>query len=175
MANEKDDAKKREEGRAVALKNIESGLWDYALPQFVSFEDYGRISESAKEKYNSLIQKAPSQDVYEQVFYPQLSHEGGAVTSPYIQQTSAAILQESFSMLKVQDILKYLGAKGNLKPAYKDKYVSELDKKEVGALISSCIQFRVNKKVADLFGEQSKAIAGGLEKMLTEEPKEEKK
>lgn len=175
MANEKDDGKKREEGRAVALKNIGSQLWDYALPKLVTFESFGRLSEGAKEKYAALIQKVPSQEMYERLFAPQLLEEGGAVTSPYIQNSSAAIIQQSFAMLKVEDIVKYVGAKGNIKESYKGKYVADLDKKEVGTLIAMAMSYGLNKKIVELVGDESKGIASGLEKLVCEEPKEEKK
>jgi len=175
MANEKDDSKKREEGRAVALKNIESALWNYALPKLVTFENFGKLSENAKEKYLQLIQNVPSKEIYEQLFLPQLADESGAVTSPYIQNTSAAIIQQSFAMLKVDDITKYVGVKGNIKESYKGKYVADLDKKEAGILIGYAMQFGLNKKIVELVGDESKAISSGLEKLVCEEPKEEKK
>jgi len=175
MANEKDDNAKREEGRAVALKNIDSQLWDYALPKFVTFENFGKLSEGAKEKYSALIQKVPSQEMYERLFAPQLSNEGGAVTSPYIQNSSAAIIQQSFAMLKVDDIVKYVDIKGKVKESYKGKFVADLDKKEVGTLISYAMQYGLNKKIVELVGDESKGITSGLEKLICEEPKEEKK
>jgi hypothetical protein len=173
MANEKDA--KKEKDRAVALKNIESALWNYALPKLVTFENFGRLSEGAKEKYTALIQKTPSQEMYEQLFAPQLVNEGGAVTSSYVQNASAAIIQQSFAMLKVDDLTKYVGVKGSIKESYKGKYVADLDKKEIETLISYAMQFGINKKIVELVGDESKGIASGLEKIICEEPKEEKK
>lgn len=175
MANEKDEGNKKEKDRAVALKNIASPLWDYALPKLVTFENFGRLSEGAREKYEALIQKAPSQEMYERLFAPQLTNESGAVTSPYVQNSSAAILQQSFAMLKVDDFAKYVGVKGNIKESYKGKYVADLDKKEAETLIGMAISYGLNKKIVELVGDESKGITSGLEKLVCEEPKEEKK
>lgn len=177
MTEQKDDAKKREALRKNALTNINSELWDYALPKLMTFENFGRFSEHAKVKYASKTEKAPSQFIYETLFLPQLASNRGAVTSPYIQETSAAIIQGSFMNLKVEDIYKYAGMKLNLKGDYKDKYVADLDEEEVQEIISGAMNYGLNKKISELAGDENKAITSGLEKLLCEEPKpkEEKK
>jgi len=175
MANEKDDAKKREEGRAVALKNIESGLWDYALPKLITFENFGHFSEAAKRKYLEIIKGVPSKDVYEQIFLPQLASENGAVTSPYIQNASATNLQQSFAMLKVDDVVNYFGSKKSIAENYAGKYIADLDEEVAGEIIGRAMNYGINKKVVELAGDESKMNVAGLEKLVCEEPKEEKK
>lgn len=169
---EKEELKKKEEGRNIAIKNINSSLWNYALPKLVTFENYGKLSESAQRSYLSTVSKTPSQEIYEQLFFPQLASENGAVTSPYIQNNSALILQQSFTMLKVDDIANYVGLK-NIKSDYKGKYVADLDKKDAATFTSGAFQYLLNKKIVDMINGDSKEISSGLEKLLCEEKKEE--
>ena len=166
---EKAELKKREEGRAVALKNIDSKLWDYALPKLMTFENFGRFSETAQRKYLTTIKDVPSKEVYEQIFLPQSADESGAVTSPYIQNTSAAILQQSFALMKVDDIMKYVGSKKSIAEKYAGKYLADLDKKEAGTIIGMAMSYGINKKVVESAGDESKGIAAGLEQLVCEE------
>lgn len=172
---EKETLAKKEEGRKVALKNIESGLWNYALPTFMTFENYGRFSESAKEKYAQEISKPPSQEVWEQIFAPQYKNEVGMGGSAYVQKSCAAIIQSSFALLKVEDIMKYTGIKGNIKESYKDKFLSDLDKKEAEEIMETGFQYGLNKKIIEIVGDEQKGINSGLEKLICEEPKKEEK
>jgi hypothetical protein len=155
----------KEKNRQVALKNLKSSMWDYATPKFMSPAQYGQLSEYSKLGYTELIKKAPDQQVYEQLFLPQLAREGGAITSPYLQNTSAAILQESLAGVKLSEALAYAGVKGN----YADKYVGDLGDEEAGAIISSAIQYQTDEKVKGILAIRQKSISGNLEKILAKE------
>jgi len=176
MAEEtEEEAKEMQENRDSALKSINAKgkMWDYALPKLATFERFGQLSELAKGKYLEAISQAPDQDTYQKVFFPQLASENGAVTSPYIQNASAQILQESFSRILVQDALDYLGLKGNLKGDYSGKYVSQLSEEDQGKIIGSCMTYTTNNKVQDLLGTANQSVASGLEEMLIESEEEQ--
>lgn len=177
MANEnqKDELKKKEERRAVALKNINSQLWDYALPKLISFENFGKLSRDAQQKYDALIQKVPSQEMYDMLFAPQLVSENGAVTSPYIQNSSLLNLQQSFAMLKVDDIVKYVRSQKSIKESYKDKFVTDLNEEEAKTFIGIGMNYGAYQQMIELGGDKLKGITSGLEKLVCEESKEEKK
>lgn len=167
--NSKEEMMKKKE--EIAKKNLESSMWKYAAPKFISPAEYGNVAEYSKKNYDELIQKAPDQHIYNQLFLSQLSQEGGAITNGYLQNTSAAILQESLASVKISEALKYAGVKGN----YADKYVHELDEKEAGAIISYAIQFQTDEQVKSILANRQKLISGSLEKILEGKKKEEPK
>jgi hypothetical protein len=165
---------KEEKIREIALKNLESSLWKYAAPKFISHAEYGNLADASEDMYAELIKKSPDQHVYEQLFLPQLSDEGGAITSPYLQVTSARILQESLLGVKVGDALKYAGYKGSIAQSYKNKYVNQLDKKEAGLIVGSVIRFKSDELVKGILDIRQKEISKGLEALVAEKPKEGK-
>lgn len=159
---------KKETAREFALKNLDSSLWEYATPKLVTPEQYGQLSLLAKEDYNQIISKSPEQSLYEQLFLPQLASEGGAITSPYLQERSLRILQESILSLKVEDISNYFGLKKPIKSAYEDKYVSELDEEDSKVVIGSYMSVKASDIVAKLLGRNKQKISSGLEEILCE-------
>ena len=176
MVNEnQEELEKKEEYRAIALKNINSQLWGYALPKLISFENFGKLSGDAQQKYNALIQKVPSQEMYDLLFAPQLVSENGAVTSPYIQNSSLLNLQQSFAMLKVDDIAKYVGVQKDIKKSYKDKFITDLNEEETNTFIGLGMNYGAYQQMIELGGDKLKGITSGLEKLVCEEPKEENK
>jgi hypothetical protein len=158
----------------VAKKNLESGLWNYAAPKLVTHEQYGQLAKGAEAFYLESISKSPDQLIYEQLFLPQLANEGGAITSPYIQNTSAAILQESLASLKIEDAVKYFQYKGTLKPELMGKYVRQLDKETASLIIGSAMQYKTDDTVKKILELRQKNISKGLEEILAAPEKEKK-
>jgi hypothetical protein len=174
MTDAEKEAKKAEMIKAqeeIAKKNLASVMWGYAAPKFISHEQYGQLAEYSKQSYTELIGKSPDQHVYEQLFLPQLANEGGAITSPYLQNTSAAILQESLFRVKVSEALKYAGVKGD----FNDKYVNQLTEEQAGAIVGSAIQYQTDEQVKLILGNRQKGISKNLEELLTKEKKVEPK
>ena len=157
----------------VANKNLKSSMWNYAAPKFISHEEYGKLAEAGINFYNEAISKSPEQHVYEQIFLPQLQNEGGAITSPYIQSTSAMILQESLASVKIEDAMKYAGYKGSIRVDYAGKYVNQLDKKVAGSIIGSAIQYQTDETVKKVLASRQEQVSKGLESILKEPEKKE--
>ena len=178
MTKEEKEKKIQEEkakNREAALENLGGSLWNYAAPKLITAEQYGGLSQASERFYFETISKAPEQNVYEQLFLPQLAGEGGAITSPYLQTRSLAILQESLFGVKVEDAVKYAGVE-KVGEKFKDKYVSDLSQEEAGQIVGSAIQYQTDNKVKDILALRQKGISEGLEKILSEpEKKEEKK
>jgi len=160
---------KEEKLRANAIKSLDgkSQLWNYALPLFATSEQYGQLSHLVKMGYKDLIGKTPSQEIYEQLYLPALSHDGGTVSSPYLQETSAAILQESIHNLKVSDVQNVFGSSVEIQEAYKDKYVSELPQEIAQKIIGSYITYVVQDKMKGVLESSRKGVKQGLEDILT--------
>ena len=121
------------------------------------------------------INKSPDQDIYQQLFLPQLVNEGGAITSPYIQNTSLAILRESLEGVKIGDAIKYAGYKGDIKSEYKDLYLRQIDEKGKGIIMGSVFQYKADdlaKKALDI---RQKNIPKGLEEIFAPEKETSKK
>jgi hypothetical protein len=168
---EKELIEKMEESRKVALANLNSNLWNYATPKLISSEQYGQFSKVAEAMYKETESKAPDQHSYEQLFLPQLQKEGGAITSPYLQQTSYQILKESFGSIKVEDAFKFVGAKGALKEDFKDKYVQMLrDKKGNESLTESLMVYKTTDILSGIVDGSKKSIVSELENILAEKP-----
>jgi hypothetical protein len=165
---EREIKEQREKDSKVASETLKLAFWDYALPKLVTPEQYGQLSEMAKSKYDQLISKTPDQKIYERLFYPELAREGGAVTSPYLQEKSLAILMDAFQRSKVGTLLEYAGSKKELANKYKDKYVFELSEEERKEIIGKCITRTTNTKVAGLLEEANKGITASLEELLCE-------
>lgn len=170
IEKEKQIAEQKEKVRQVALKNLGSALWNYAAPKLISAEQYGSLAQSSEMFYQNTVTKAPEQNVYEQLFLPQLMKEGGAVTSPYLQSTSLKILQESLLSVKVEDAVKYSGVK-SVGEQFKGKYVSDLGEKEASQIVGSCMQYQTDEKVKEILALRQKSISSGLEKILGEKEK----
>jgi hypothetical protein len=81
---------------------------------------------------------------------------------------AAIILQKSLNDLKVFDILELIGSKKQVKESYKDKYISELDKKEKENIIGIYQSRLANKYVSEALGESVKDHSKGLEEILCE-------
>ncbi|HTZ41847.1 MAG TPA: hypothetical protein VMC07_01405 [Candidatus Omnitrophota bacterium] len=169
-------------GRKSALMSIDpnSGYWNYALPKLVTSEQYGQLSQIAGAMYGKTISKAPSQDVYERLFLPELAKEGGAITSPYLQETARQILAYDFQRITVEDALKYVGsksAKGILEglkaiigkmQGDKPIYVAQLGEEIAAHVTATCMTLTTNDKVKGLLDEANKGLAAGLEKILAD-------
>jgi hypothetical protein len=172
-SNKEAEKEKIEGIEKVAKKNLESSLWDYVSPKLLTAEQYGKIAEAGQALYLETISKVPDQNIYQQLFLPQLANEGGAITSPYIQNTSLAILRESLEGIKIGDAIKYAGYKGEIKPEYKEIYLRQLDEKGKEIVIGSVFQYKSDdlaKKALDI---RQKNIPKSLEEIFS--PKEEEK
>ncbi len=146
MTDEQPKEKSKEELRAeMAMKNLKGTMWNYAAPKVVTHARYGELADSIQSLYASIIAKAPDQSIYDQLFLPQLMHEGGAITSPYLQSTSYAILQDDLLNIKIEDALELTGYKGTLKKELAGKYLKEAG--GVGGLILD----RVFRRKGDMF------------------------
>lgn len=157
----------------IAKKNLESSLWNYAAPKFITSEGYGKLSQGSQALYGQIISKSPEQGVYEQLFLPQLAKEGGAITSAYIQNTSAQILQESLASVKVEDAIKYFGVKGALKSEYAGKYVNQLDKETAQMIIGSAITYKTDELVKGILNLRQKEFSKELSDLLIEPEKKD--
>ncbi len=168
--------KSLEEKRAeVSLKILNGDMWNYAAPKFIGHAEYGNLAEHSNLFYYKVIGNSPSQEIYETLFLPQLMGEGGAITNPYLQNTSARILEESLASIKVEDALKFAGYTGNIKADYAGKYVNQLDEKVAGTIVSYALQYKTDELVKDLLSLRQKEIPKGLEKLVGEEEKKENK
>ena len=121
------------------------------------------------------LSKAPDQDTYEKIFFPPLSQEGGALTSPYIQTTSVSILLQDFARITAKDALEYVGSSKPLKSKYAGKYLFELGEEERKGIIGMCMSYTTGNIVSKLVGDSTKNITAGLEKVLAEAEKAEEK
>ena len=181
MAEKKEKSKEEAEKEKiegiekVSKKNLESALWNYASPKLLTAKQYGEIAEAGQALYLETINKSPDQNIYQQLFLPQLSNEGGAITSPYIQNTSLAILRESLEGIKIGDAIKYAGYKGDIKSEYKDLYLRQIDEKGKGIIMGSVFQYKADdlaKKALDI---RQKNIPKGLEEIFAPEKETSKK
>lgn len=174
QTKEQEMAKAKERQREVALENLKSGLWDYALPAFATSEQYGKLAEVINGKYNELLKKTPAQDVYEKVFYPALKDKTKSINTPYIQETSSRILQESLLSIKAEDLMQYLGSKKSVdNKNYQGKYIGDIkDEKVRIQMVASAISTTVNNKIQDILGESNKKIVSELEKIVCDVPTE---
>lgn len=172
MTNEP-TAEQKEKGREVALKNLENPLfWKYATPKLVNTEQYGMLSKLAGADYQNTLSQTPEQSVYEQLFYPQLVSEGGAITSPYLQKKSISIIQQSILMLKVEDLPKLIGTDKSIKEIYAEKYISELPEEKIKDIISSYMSFKTPNIATELLKMQENGAKNTLEKLLCESEEE---
>jgi hypothetical protein len=169
-----EEIQRKEKQREVALINLESSMWNYALPKLITSEQYGKLSEGSKQFYNQTISKTPEQSVYEQLFLSQLNSEGGAITSNYLQTTSAQILQESLLSVKTEDVMKYFKIK-NIKESLQDKYINELSEEEMQQIVGSYFQYKTDEKVKEILDLRQKSITKNLEELVSEKQKSEKK
>ncbi|MGY4884392.1 MAG: hypothetical protein ACP5NZ_02320 [Nanobdellota archaeon] len=169
----------RELARGYALKNLDmkkSNLWKYASPKLITHSEYGELADATDGLYLEGIAKVPHQELYNQLFLSQLIDEegnptsGGAITNPYIQETSQKILLGAVSSLKVSD-LAGLGYKANIKKAYLDKYINQLDKKEAGLLVSSFLGYKKDELAEQVLKIRKESNIKGLEKILGEPEK----
>jgi hypothetical protein len=175
-SKEKEIAEQKAKQREVALETIKSGLWNYALPQFVTTEQFGKISELAKIKYQETLSKTPEQSIYEKLFLPALSDNTKSLNSHYIQETSSRILQESLLSIKIEDVMKYVNSEKTINKNYQGKYVADIkDDKVKLKIISSAISYTISDKIKELLGDSNKANISELEKIVCEVPKSENK
>lgn len=166
----------RKKLRDTALKTLKLAYWEYALPELVQKAQYGAdIPRLAEEKYSETVSKTPSQEVYDELFAKPLKSKAGAVTSGYLQNASIQILNQAFQNLTLKDILEYVGSKKALNKDYEGKYVSDLKDEEAGSIVNLCLTYTSKKKVAELIGSSTSRITSGLEEMLAEPDKAEKK
>ena len=174
MKKEKLTLEQKEKSREVALKNVGGSLWRYAIPELVTPEQYGQLSRIAKGTYAETISKTPEQEIYETLFLPQLAEKGGAITSPYLQEMSMKILQQSIMNLRVEDVYNFIGLKTAMKEDYAEKYVFELPKEEVENLVGSYMSFKTSDIVKGLLDRNKEGIKKNLEEILCESKEQEK-
>jgi hypothetical protein len=168
---EEQTPEEREAGRAVALQNLDSKLWDYALPKLVDLAQFGQIATNAINRgFPEVLSEVPTQEIYEQLFLPALASENGAVTQPYIQNNSARILQESLMRIKVEDVLAYFDSTRSVKEDYQGKYISDLSEADAGNIIQGYMSHKTTKKVSEILSDAADVIPSGLEEMLCEIP-----
>ena len=187
--------KEKQEQRAVAIKNLQfSNLISAASAYFLEIDpNYGEVDKSAVENFayfpainkdlkayskegqeidlikNSLLSSRQDGKRY-----------SGSVSEYSIIKTSAQIIQESISALKVEDILNQLGYNSEIKEKYKGKYLSSLfesedkeSKEVVQILATSYINYLKDMQVSNALKEKANSTKNGLEKILKPEKKEE--
>ncbi|MCL5730480.1 MAG: hypothetical protein M1165_02855 [Candidatus Pacearchaeota archaeon] len=164
--------KKKDRDAALKVVDLKSALWNYALLKLT--ENFGDYHKIANAKYLEALSKAPDQDTYERIFLPQLSQEGGAITPAYLQIASYRVLLENFSKILAEDALKYVKSEKRLSEKYAGKYVFELPEEEQKKIISACMNYTAQDKIAELTGVVKKSTTASLEEMLAE-PEEARK
>ncbi len=170
---DKEEKSKEELIAELSMKNLQGSMWNYAAPEFITPAEYGNLANSSQALYAQSISKSPEQYIYEQLFLPQLAKKGGAITSPYLQNTSAAILQESLLSIKIEDALKFMKYEGKTNPEYAGKYVNQLDEKVAGAIVGSAIQYKTDGLVQGILDLRMKGISKNLETIIGEPEKKE--
>ncbi len=182
---------KTEKQRVVAMLNLSDGnLTTLAATYFMDKSgQYGEAVNSAVEShaYASSMAKRPSYIDSEgnEVDLVMSSLVGsrqdgkrytGKVSEYEIIKTASEIIKESLGGVKVGDVLKLMGSKKSEEIKHPEKYVFELigskneeDKKLGQEIAVFYIQYLQDKVAGDALAQKTKAVRGGLEKMLTED------
>ncbi|MFC1666179.1 hypothetical protein ACFLZF_00490 [Nanoarchaeota archaeon] len=174
LTQEETETIKLKEGkRKQSLENLKvSDLWDYSLPKLVTSSQFGQLSELAKSKYDETLKKTPSQNIWEQLFLPTLSSGKGVINSPYIQETSVSILQESIASIKMEDVMKYLNSNKSIKGEYKGKYVGEIkDEKIAPEVFGTYMSKAIEGKLNEILGYSTQKQISELEGVICEPEK----
>jgi len=159
--------------REIGLKDLNSGLWDYAAPNMIG-SDYGKLNQVAEGMFAQTISKVPDEHVYKRLFLPQLMNKGGAITSPYLKEDSYNVLRSAIASITVEDALKYIGGKGKIKDELKDKYVGMLqDKEGNNPLVEMIMGYKTSELIENIGGQSKKESVSLLEEMVAK-PKEGK-
>ena len=156
--------------REIALFQLDSSLWSYALPKFADASQYGQLYKNAEAKYDEVMENSPEKVVWDAVFKEALN-KGLGVSNAYIQETSARIIQENLLSLKTEDIANYFGSKGTFKEDYEDKYIAELSQEEAQFIAGGYVKYKTDEMVQQLWGDSRKNIKTGIEKLLFKEEK----
>lgn len=161
--------------RDYAKKNLTSNLWNYAAPKFINFENYGRLSTASGALYAEAVSQVPEEHVYRTLFLPMLlnkdgsSNDSGAITNPYLQETSHGLLLRAPSHIKVSD-LSELGYTGSIRDDIKDKYIHELDKKDASEIISSFYAVKTDEMADKILKLRIEASQKNLESIVGNAP-----
>jgi len=180
--------------RLVALKNLnESKLWDLSTAYHTHKKDsgYGENANKVVENYlySPAINSKPTTYDLESGEESDLIKDSllnsrkegerysGQVSEHDIIKTSANIMQQSLSAVKVNDIMSFLGFDtSNIQEKYKGKYITDLaqseneeDKKIALSLISGYIQYQTTQRVSLALGQGAESLKGGLEKLVMKE------
>jgi hypothetical protein len=206
MAKEEGKEKTQEEQRReVALKNLKSSkLVDIAASYIVNKSGvYGEAGDSAMEQFKYLPAfssgtKAYNKDGQEYDLIKEAilsSREDGArysgtVSEQKIMKDCAAIMQESLNYITIEDIMKLMGSKAEVKEQLKNVYIGNLvpkipkeelaklpedEKKKIAEsqklyqnIIGSYQTYLTQKSVSEALAEGAKQIPKSLETILCE-------
>ena len=162
-------AKKMEENREYSYRRINSDyLLRLALPGLfkVSGVNYGDLNNLFESDSLRTLSRAPDQESWNELFSNLYSSEDGVVGNSELRNKASKAYLEHLGRLKVEDIAKLVGIKGDLNDDYEGKYVSALDKKAASEVIGGYLDYLVNSQAQRILGEVAKSSAKGLEKLL---------
>lgn len=188
----KAEQEKRERRREVALRNLkEKALLNLATAYLVQREEsgYGKKANDAVEEFlyfpalnsgaNFYNESGDKSDLIKNVLLGSREdgrRYSGQVSEHSIISTSASIIQDSLTAVKVSDIMKLIGSKISAGKKYNDKYVSDLlkskddkDKEYATKLIGGYLEYISTKKVSGALSQRAASIRGGLEKIVSGE------
>ena len=179
--------REKEEKRNIALDNLRSNeISDLAVAYFI--EKSGQYGEGVSSAYENFKYIPAMQGNEKHVLNSLLSSRqdgrrySGNVSEYKIIQDSAEIIQGSILNVKINDILELMGSSIKLGKKYEEKYISDIaksenkeDKETLNLVIGGYIQYLSDKKISEAISLRAKRTKSGLEEMLMENPKEEKK
>lgn len=185
----------KEGTRAVALKNLKNkSLVSLATVYHVDrSKAYGEAGDSVVENYLYFpaINSSTKFSVYDKETKSEKevdlmrnailgSREDGRRYSGHasehgIIKSCAAIVEESLPKLQVKDVLELIGSDKTVKPAYQNKYLSDLEagneeeKKMYNEIKNDYMHYLIQSGVADAFKQDRDSTKSGLEKKLAVE------
>jgi len=181
----KEEIEKQREGkRKAALANLnpqnsQSTLVDLAVVYSINnSKAYGEAIEAPVEQilFKNNIGSGAVNDLIHEGFNN--SRQGGkrytGTVSEYgLLEQANEIVMSSIYQLKVSDIMSLTGLEGNLKKEYKNKYLNELDKKEIQEIAGRYLGYLVQDRLQKVIAITKEMTQGGLEQLLCAEKKEE--
>ncbi len=211
MAKEEEKTKE-EQRREVALKNLKSSKLIDMATSYMAHKSgaYGEAGNSAMEEFkylpafNSNVKAYNEKGEEYSVIQNSIlaSREDGErysgnVSEKRIMKSCAAIIQESLNAVTIEDLMKAMGSKAEIKDELKNIYVGDLahrniskeqadelsedEKKAIAqsqdlykTLVGSYQTYITQKAVSEALSEGAKRIPKNLEKILTEPEGEDK-
>lgn len=176
---EAEKEKQMKEAKESALKNLKGNYPNLAAAYFVEKSgQYGEAGASAVDQFiylPAVKDKEGSELVYGSLLG---SRQGGRrysgnVSEWYIIEKSAEILQESLSLLNVQDVLNLMGSKAEIKEEYKNKQLAELAQSEnkeekdiFQKVFGSYMGYLTDMKVSEALSKMAKSKKSNLEELV---------